>query len=113
MPTHNSQMLLYAAMNTGELELAEQYADASVHFPATYGPMNMADGECQVCAVGRQSRPENWQTRVGCAKWAGSIVYCVGWEGPYLCFTGWPLQAEKCTLQHEPSRSHVTAPLVG
>jgi hypothetical protein len=44
-------MLLYAAMNTGQLELAEQYADASVHFPATYGPMNMADGGWMHCVV--------------------------------------------------------------
>ena len=50
-PEHNSQMLLYAAMNTGQLELAEQYADASVHFPATYGPMNMADGGWMHCVV--------------------------------------------------------------
>lgn len=38
-------MLLYAAANSGELALAERYADASVNFPSTYGPMNMSDGE--------------------------------------------------------------------
>ena len=56
-PEHNSQMLLYAAMNSGELALAEEYADASVRFPATYGPMNMADGEpllFNVACAGRQ-----------------------------------------------------------
>lgn len=38
-------MLLYAAAMSGELALAERYADASVGFPATFGAENMADGE--------------------------------------------------------------------
>lgn len=45
MPEHNSQQLLYAAMNTGQLALAEQQAQAAVEFPKQYGPTTMADGE--------------------------------------------------------------------
>jgi len=45
MPEHNSQQLLYAAMNTGQLQLAEQQAAAAVDFPKHYGPTTMADGE--------------------------------------------------------------------
>jgi hypothetical protein len=78
MPTHNSQMLLYAAMNTGELDLAQQYADASVHFPATYGPMNMADGEYPVCrhtGLSRRQASQNRQARA---------ASCVGWAGEDL-----------------------------
>jgi hypothetical protein len=97
MPTHNSQMLLYAAMNTGELELAEQYADASVHFPAAYGPMNMADGECQVCAVGRQSRPADRQTRSRLCKVGRQHRVCA-WAGKGLSCAS---QAAKCTLRSE------------
>lgn len=66
-PEHNSQMLLYAAMNSGELALAERYADASVRFPATYGPMNMADGE-SFCFV--------WPARAGCMAGKHAMV-CV------------------------------------
>lgn len=44
MPEHNSQLLLYGAMNSGELKLAEEAAQAAVGFPRVYGPQNMADG---------------------------------------------------------------------
>lgn len=44
MPEHNSQQLLYAAMNTGQLALAEQQAQVAVDFPKQYGPTVMADG---------------------------------------------------------------------
>lgn len=46
MPEHNSQQLLYAAMNTGQLALAEQQAQVAVDFPKQYGPTVMADGGC-------------------------------------------------------------------
>jgi hypothetical protein len=45
MPEHNSQLLLYAAANSGELAEAERYADKAVTFPSIFGPQNMADGE--------------------------------------------------------------------
>lgn len=45
MPEHNSQQLLYAAVNTGQLALAEQQTQMAVDFPKQYGPSIMADGE--------------------------------------------------------------------
>jgi hypothetical protein len=50
MPEHNSQQLLYAAMNTGQLALAEQQAQVAVNFPKQYGPTVMADGASLVDA---------------------------------------------------------------
>lgn len=44
-PGHNLGLLLYAAMNSGELSVAQAYADKAVDMPRVYGPMNMADGE--------------------------------------------------------------------
>lgn len=45
MPGHQSQMLLYSASNSGELKLAEQYAEDSVAYPGTFGIMHMSDGK--------------------------------------------------------------------
>jgi hypothetical protein len=45
MPEHNSQQLLYAAANTGQLRLALQQAQVAVDFPRQYGAGVMADGE--------------------------------------------------------------------
>jgi hypothetical protein len=51
MPEHNSQQLLYAAMSTGQLQLAEEQTQVAVNFPKQYGPGVMADGEERYCCL--------------------------------------------------------------
>jgi hypothetical protein len=67
MPEHNSQQLLYAAVNTGQLALAEQQTQVAIDFPKQYGPSVMADGESVGglidCVTGASSRA----CRIACA----------------------------------------------
>jgi len=46
MPEHNSQQLIYAAANTGQLQLAEQQAQEAITYPKLFGPTHMSDGAC-------------------------------------------------------------------
>lgn len=60
MPEHNSQQLLYAAVNTGQLALAEQQTQVAIDFPKQYGPSVMADGRERVSRPLIQARFGHW-----------------------------------------------------
>lgn len=45
MPVHNGQMLMYGAVMSGDLRLAQDIGEKMKGFSATYGPTYMTDGE--------------------------------------------------------------------